>query len=192
MLRGQGTDYKFTTQGQPAGDRSRLFGSQVRKNVFWTLASGVTIWTAYEVATWWLYANELLAFTSLASNPVWFIALVLLVPMIRALCAGASTLAARPTRCRARDRSGCPARHVDRRAGAVKLSSIPDHPSLSQWISALAGMRVSAFVAMAIRTAQAGASPASSPPSSNPASPNGTASPNSCVHTAAFEALAAL
>ena len=52
MLRGQGTDYKFTTQGQPAGDRPRLFGSQVRKNVFWTLASGVTIWTAYEVATW--------------------------------------------------------------------------------------------------------------------------------------------
>ena len=97
MLRGQGTDYKFTTQGQPTGDRLRLFGSQVRKNVFWTLASGVTIWTAHEVATWRLYANELLPFTSLASNPVWFIALALLVPMIRALPAGASTPAARPT-----------------------------------------------------------------------------------------------
>ena len=83
VLQGQGTDYKYTTRGQPTGRRSRLFASQVRENVFWSLASGVTIWTAYEVVTWWLFANDLLPFASRASSPVWFIALVLLIPIIR-------------------------------------------------------------------------------------------------------------
>ena len=83
MLRGQGADYKYTTKDQPAGGRRRLFGSQVRENVFWSVASGVTIWTAWEAVTWLLYANALLPFAGWASNPVWFIALVLLIPMIR-------------------------------------------------------------------------------------------------------------
>ena len=43
----------------------------------------MTIWTAYEAVTWWLYANELLPYLSWASNPVWFIALIVLIPMIR-------------------------------------------------------------------------------------------------------------
>ena len=83
IMKGQGTDYRYSTRLPPEKAKSRLFGKQVRENVFWSLASGVTIWTAYEAVTWWLYANEMLPFSSWASNPVWFIALIVLIPLIR-------------------------------------------------------------------------------------------------------------
>ena len=83
MLKGQGTDFRYSTRMPPARDKSRLFGRQVRENVFWSLASGVTMWTAYEVVTWWLYANEMIPYLDFASNPVWFVVLLLLIPLIR-------------------------------------------------------------------------------------------------------------
>ena len=82
IIKGQGVEQKYTTRPL-ARNKGFLFGNQVRDNMFWSLASGVTIWSAYEVVTWWLYANGLLPFISLASNPVWFVVLLLLVPMIR-------------------------------------------------------------------------------------------------------------
>ena len=83
IVKGQGTDFKYTTRGLATKSKSRMFGSQVRENMFWSLASGVTIWTAYEVVTWWAYANGLLPFMAWASNPVWFVVLIVLIPMIR-------------------------------------------------------------------------------------------------------------
>ena len=83
MAKGQGTDFRYSTRMPPARDKSRLFGRQVRENVFWSLASGVTMWTAYEVVTWWLYANEMIPYLDFASNPVWFVVLLLLIPLIR-------------------------------------------------------------------------------------------------------------
>ncbi|MFT4701564.1 MAG: lathosterol oxidase, partial [Yoonia sp.] len=50
--------YTYTKQGQhlkydprPLMKNGRQFtlGGQIRDNMFWTLASGVTLWTAYEV-----------------------------------------------------------------------------------------------------------------------------------------------
>ena len=83
IVKGQGTDFKYTTSGLATKSKASMFGSQVRENVFWSLASGVTIWTAYEVVTWWAYANGLLPFMAWASNPVWFVLLIVLIPMIR-------------------------------------------------------------------------------------------------------------
>ena len=83
VFKGQGTDFRYSTRLPPEKSKSRLFGKQVRENVFWSLASGVTIWTAYEAVTWWLYANAMLPHITWASNPVWFIALIILIPLIR-------------------------------------------------------------------------------------------------------------
>ena len=83
VFKGQGTDFKYTTRGLATKSKTRMFGSQVRENMFWSLASGVTIWTAYEVVTWWAYANGLLPFMAWAANPVWFVLLIVLIPMIR-------------------------------------------------------------------------------------------------------------
>ena len=85
IAKGQGNDFKYSTQGLATKSKTFLFGSQVRENMFWSLASGATVWTAYEVVTWWAYANEVLPFMNWASNPVWFVALLVLIPTFREL-----------------------------------------------------------------------------------------------------------
>jgi len=77
--RGQGDTTRFDPRDMPTGDRRFVFGSQVRDNMFWTLASGVPLWTAYEAGFFWGYANDALPFVTLAESPVWF---CLLFPII--------------------------------------------------------------------------------------------------------------
>ncbi|MDE0279889.1 MAG: hypothetical protein OXN16_02255 [Gammaproteobacteria bacterium] len=48
IRRRQERDYKFNTAWMARDDDRFTFGDQVRDNVFWSLASGVTIWTLYE------------------------------------------------------------------------------------------------------------------------------------------------
>ena len=83
VLKAQGTDFRYSTRMQLPKGKLRHFGSQVRENIFWSLVSGVTIWTAYEAVTRWLYANEMLPYLDFASNPVWFVVLMALIPLIR-------------------------------------------------------------------------------------------------------------
>lgn len=62
-------------------DASRFtFGNQVKDNIFWSLASGVTIWTAIEASLFWLHAHNVASTISFASHPVWFVALFVIVP----------------------------------------------------------------------------------------------------------------
>jgi len=84
ILKGQGTDFKFNARPQATKSRAFMFGHQVRDNMFWTLASGVTTWTAYETVTLWAFANGLLPFGNWEDNPVWFVVLLALVPIIHA------------------------------------------------------------------------------------------------------------
>lgn len=82
--------YSFSKQGQklkydprPLMRNGRQFtlGGQVRDNMFWTLASGVTIWTGYEALLFWAMANGYAPVISWSDNPVWFIALFLVIPI---------------------------------------------------------------------------------------------------------------
>ncbi len=57
------------------------FNRQVWDNMFWTLASGVTVWTAYEALYIWLYAHGHLSMLLWAENPIWFAMLFLLIPV---------------------------------------------------------------------------------------------------------------
>ncbi len=64
----------------PNADNPRYFGgNQLRDNVFYTLASGVSIWTVYEAIMWMAYANGVAPMISFAESPIWF---VLLFPLI--------------------------------------------------------------------------------------------------------------
>jgi sterol desaturase/sphingolipid hydroxylase (fatty acid hydroxylase superfamily) len=56
-------------------------GGQIRDNMFWTLASGVTIWTGYEAIMFWALANGYAPMLTWAAHPVWFVALFLLIPI---------------------------------------------------------------------------------------------------------------
>lgn len=82
--------YSFTAQGKrlkydprPLMKNGRQFtlGGQVRDNMFWTLASGVTVWTAYEALMFWALANGYAPLLTWAAHPIWFIAIFFLIPL---------------------------------------------------------------------------------------------------------------
>ena len=82
--------YTFTAQGQRLkydprplmkNGKQFTFGGQVRDNMFWTLGSGVTVWTGYEVLTFWAMANGYVPVLTWTASPIWFIALFLLIPV---------------------------------------------------------------------------------------------------------------
>ena len=57
------------------------FNNQLADNIFWTLASGVTTWTAYEVLLFWAMSNGYAPLLLFSDHPIWFIALFALTPL---------------------------------------------------------------------------------------------------------------
>jgi sterol desaturase/sphingolipid hydroxylase (fatty acid hydroxylase superfamily) len=81
----QGVEYKFTSRWQATGNSAFVFRNQVLDNVFWSLVSGVPIWTAFEVVTFWGQANGWLPSMSWAEHPLYGAALMLAIPVWREL-----------------------------------------------------------------------------------------------------------
>lgn len=81
---GQGTTHKFDRRPMVTDDARFLFSDQVRDNVFWSLISGVTIWTAFEVLVWWGWANSHALWLSPSRDPLWFVLWFLLLPFVQA------------------------------------------------------------------------------------------------------------
>ena len=77
---GQGSNLKYDPRDLAKG-RMFTLGSQTHDNIFWTLASGVTVWTAYEALMIWAFANGYLTILTFSANPVWFIAIFFLIPI---------------------------------------------------------------------------------------------------------------
>ena len=67
--RAQETRFKYNAKFPAAKSDRFTFGSQVRENVFWTLASGLPIWTAWEVVTLWLFASGRIPWLDFADHP---------------------------------------------------------------------------------------------------------------------------
>lgn len=77
----QGARLKFDPRELPRKGRMFTFDSQVLDNMFWSLASGVTVWTAYEVLIFWAMANGYAPVLTWGENPVLFVALFALTPV---------------------------------------------------------------------------------------------------------------
>lgn len=77
----QGSALKYDARELVTKGRGFTFGNQVRDNVFWSLASGVTTWTAYEVLIFWAMASGHVPVLLWAENPVWFVLLFPLTPL---------------------------------------------------------------------------------------------------------------
>ena len=71
-FRGQGAKYKFSPKWFGEKNPTFLWGNQLRDYVFWSVASGCTIWTAYEVPTMWAYANGMIPYVDWETQPVYF------------------------------------------------------------------------------------------------------------------------
>ena len=82
----QGNDRKFDTRDFVTDD-AKFFGhNQLVDNIFWTCASGVPLWTAYEVFYMWAYANEMLpVFLDWREHPALFFGWFLAIPFWSAL-----------------------------------------------------------------------------------------------------------
>ncbi len=77
----QGTDHKYDPRPYPRAGRIFTFDSQYWDNVFWTLASGVVIWSLWEALIWWAMANGHAPVWTWEDGRVWFIALFFLIPV---------------------------------------------------------------------------------------------------------------
>ena len=83
MRKTQNTEFKYN-KNWPDDKKNKtfLFQSQTYDNIFWTFASGVPIWTAYETLMYWAYCSGKIPWIDPSLNPVWFVVLLCLVPMI--------------------------------------------------------------------------------------------------------------
>ncbi|MDE0304941.1 MAG: sterol desaturase family protein [Albidovulum sp.] len=80
-FRKQGSRLKYDARDLAKASRRFTFRNQVFDNMFWSLASGVTVWTAYEVAYNWAAANDYVPSLAIGQNPVWFVAWFALIPI---------------------------------------------------------------------------------------------------------------
>jgi len=81
MSRKQGDDFRFDARPLVKESRVFTFNSQVKDNMFWTLASGVPVWTAYEVLMMWALANGYAPALSMPEQLLWLALLIFLLPM---------------------------------------------------------------------------------------------------------------
>ena len=79
--KGQGQLLKYDARGQVEYNGNFTFRSQVKDNMFWSLASGITFGTLYTVAWFWAAGNGMAATTSFAQSPVWYVLWFALLPM---------------------------------------------------------------------------------------------------------------
>lgn len=77
----QGRKLKFDARDLARNNGTYTFRNQVLDNMFWTLASGVTVWTMFEVLYFWAAANGYVPALAFADNPVWFAAWFVLIPI---------------------------------------------------------------------------------------------------------------
>ena len=77
----QGKKLKFDARELAKNNGTYTFRNQVLDNMFWTLASGVTVWTILEVLYFWAAANGHVPTVIFAENPVWFAAWFVLIPI---------------------------------------------------------------------------------------------------------------
>lgn len=79
--KGQGIALKFDRRAPAKGNSLWKFSDQVHDNMFWSLTSGVAVLTLFQVFVMWMMANGYAPVITLPSNPVWFIAALVLLPV---------------------------------------------------------------------------------------------------------------
>ena len=81
VRRGQGKALKFDHREPAKGNSLWNFSNQVHDNMFWSLGSGVLQVTVLQVLVMWLMANGYAPTINLTSNPILFIAGLMLLPI---------------------------------------------------------------------------------------------------------------
>ena len=85
VRRAQGIQFKYNPSWPKERSDKFLFGRPTASNVFWTLGSGVPIWSAYLVVTLWAQATGIAPVTSWAASPVYCALLMFALPFFHAV-----------------------------------------------------------------------------------------------------------
>src|SRR4029078_756239 len=85
IRRAQGNAFKYNPKWLDTDNPVFLWRDQTLAHMFWTLASGVPIWTAYEVVTLWMFANGYVPWISWQAHPVYLALVMLAIPLLREL-----------------------------------------------------------------------------------------------------------
>ncbi|MEO1140963.1 MAG: sterol desaturase family protein [Pseudomonadota bacterium] len=80
VLKVQDDDYRYDMRPMMKGAKVFHFNNQVYDNMFWSYVA-IQFLTFYECLMWWSYANGWATMITFESNPVWFIALIVLIPI---------------------------------------------------------------------------------------------------------------
>lgn len=78
-LKGQGERFKYHPKWYGEKKKRFLGGSQLLDNVFWSIVSGCTVWSGYEVLMMWGYANGHMTYVSWDTQPAYFAILLCLL-----------------------------------------------------------------------------------------------------------------
>lgn len=81
MRKGQGNALKFDKRPQAKNNKLWNFSNQVYDNMFWTLGSGMAQLSAFQAVTMWLMANGYAPTITFASNPIWFVLALIILPI---------------------------------------------------------------------------------------------------------------
>lgn len=81
----QGTTRKFGPRPYPRRGRMFTFGHQLHDNMFWAIASGVTIWSGFETLIFWAMANGYAPVWTWEDGWFWYLAIFFLIPVWESL-----------------------------------------------------------------------------------------------------------
>ena len=81
IARKQGDDRRYDTRPFSKTSKAFTFDSQVRDNMFWTLVSGVTVWTLYEALMLFALSNGYAPSLSMPNHLFWLVLMILFIPM---------------------------------------------------------------------------------------------------------------
>jgi len=82
VFRKQGTSFKYNRKWPDGNSKRFTFNNQTYDNMFWTLVSGVPIWTCYEVLLLWAYSNGYVTMINPVENTLAFTLIFFLVPFV--------------------------------------------------------------------------------------------------------------
>jgi len=77
----QGKNLKYDPRPLMIKGKQFTLGGQIRDNMFWTLGSGVFIWSLFEVVSWWALANGFMPYIKFTDTPFWFVSVFFLIPI---------------------------------------------------------------------------------------------------------------
>lgn len=77
----QGDDYRYDMRPMAKGAKVFTFRNQVWDNMFWTLGPALLFATFWEALMWHAYANGWARMITFDSHPVWFVGLIVLIPI---------------------------------------------------------------------------------------------------------------